>query len=356
MYSVGNRLKVTLFGKSHNEFIGCIVEGLPIGMELDFDNIKRMMDLRKPSDGIGTPRKEPDTVLFEEGVTDGKVSSRYVLIKIPNTNKNSSSYSEFNAKPRPGHADLPALMKFKDFDVAGGAQFSGRMTAALVAAGAIAIQYLESKGIRIAAYSKQIGPVADHSQYGFDEIDASKRFKTRAADEMMDSMMTSAIQDAAADKDSIGGTVGCMVTGLPIGFGGIWFDALDSSLARTIFSIPGVKGIEFGEGFRITSMRGSESNDQYRVADGRITSPTNNMGGVCGGMSNGMPLVFDVAFKPTPSIGREQGTVDIEKMCDATIEIKGRHDPCIVPRAVCVVEAVTALTIMDQELSFQSDQ
>ena len=356
MYSVGNRLKVSLFGKSHNECIGCIVEGLPIGMEIDTDMLAREMDLRKPSDGIGTPRKEADNVIFEEGVTDGRVSSRYVLIRIPNKNTNSSSYSGFNITPRPGHADLPALMKFKGFDVSGGAQFSGRMTAALVAAGALAKQFLESKGIRIAAYSRQIYDVVDGRDHSFDEILSSRAFKTRAADQETDSKMTEAILKAAEEEDSVGGVVGCMVTGLAPGFGGIWFDALDVSIARMMFSIPAVKGVEFGKGFGIAGMKGSESNDQYTIVGGRISALSNNMGGICGGMSDGMPMTFNVAFKPTPSIGKVQRTVDLERMCDSTVQIKGRHDPCIVPRAVSVVEAMAALTVMDQLLSFQPDQ
>ena len=352
MYSVGNKLRINLFGKSHNECIGCIIEGLPIGMELDFDAIQRKMELRKPSDGIGTPRKEADAVIFEEGVTDGRVSSGQVLLKIMNKNRNSSSYSGFNVTPRPGHADLPALMKFKDFDVAGGAQFSGRMTAPLVAAGAIAEQYLLSKGIRIAAYTRQIHDVIDEKEHTFDEIRSSEQYKTRATNSDLDERMTAAILKASEEGDSVGGIVGCMVTGLPIGFGGIWFDALDVTVARMMFSIPAVKGVEFGKGFDIVSMKGSESNDQYTVRDGKITASSNNMGGVCGGMSDGMPLTFNVAFKPTPSIAKVQKTVNLEKMCEDTLKINGRHDPCIVPRAVCVVEAMTALAIMDQDLTF----
>ncbi len=354
MYSVGNKFKISLFGKSHNDCIGCIVEGLPIGFDIDEDFIKRCIDLRKPKSGIGTPRKEADDVILEEGVKDGKVSSRYVLIKIMNENKKSSSYSGFNITPRPGHADLPALLRFKDFDVSGGAQFSGRMTAPLVAVGAIAQQYLLTKGIRVAAYTKRIHDVTDTEEHDFDEIEESKSFGTRAVNAELDSRMTEEILAAASEQDSVGGIVGCMVTGLPIGFGGIWFDALDTSVARMMFSIPAVKGVEFGKGFDIVSMKGSESNDQYCVKDGKITARSNNMGGVVGGMSDGMPLVFDVAFKPTPSIGIQQGTVNLEKMCDDTIEITGRHDPCIVPRAVAVVEAMTAITVLDQLMTFEN--
>ncbi len=356
MYTTGNRLKISLFGRSHADCIGCMIEGLPMGMHIDMDDIKRSMELRKPSDGIGTPRKEADEVIFESGVSDGIVTSRYVLLVIRNGNRNSSSYSGFNITPRPGHADLPALMKFKDFDVSGGAQFSGRMTAPLVAAGAIASQYLRSKGINIAAYTRQISDVRDDDDHTFDEIYGSRMFRTRAVSKEMDDAMTERILSASEDGDSVGGIVGCMVEGLPIGFGGIWFDALDVTIAKMMFSIPAVKGVEFGKGFSIAEMRGSESNDQYCMKDGRISASSNNMGGVCGGMSDGMPLTFNVAFKPTPSISKEQHTVNLKDMTDDTISIKGRHDPCIVPRAVAVVEAMTAIAIMDQDLSSHLDE
>ncbi len=355
MYTVGNKFKISLFGRSHNECIGCIVEGLPKGMEIDQANIERCMALRKPSDGIGTPRKEKDEVIFAEGVIDGKVASNKVLLKIMNSNTRSSSYSGFNITPRPGHADLPALLKYKDFDVSGGAQFSGRMTAPLVASGAIAQQFLSEKGIRIAAYTKSIHNVEDRDEHTFEEIESSKGFKTRAVSKDLDERRTQTILDAAKAEDSGGGIVGCMVTGLPIGFGGIWFDALDVSIARMMFSIPAVKGVEFGKGFDITRMKGSQSNDQYTVKDGRIVALSNNMGGICGGLSDGMPMVFDVAFKPTPSIGKVQRTVNLETMSEDSIRITGRHDPCIVPRAVSVVEAMTAITLMDQLLTFQQE-
>ena len=350
MYTVGNKLRISLFGRSHADCVGCIIEGLPTGMDIDMGHIEKRMQLRKPSDGIGTPRKESDEVIFETGVADGKVSGRYVTLIINNGNRNGSSYSGFNITPRPGHADYPALMKFKDFDVSGGAQFSGRMTAPLVAAGAIAEQYLLSRGVGIAAYTRSICDVKDDSEHTFDEISGSKGFRTRAVSEDLDRRMEGKILSAASDGDSVGGVVGCMIAGLKAGDGGIWFDALDVSLARMMFSIPAVKGVEFGKGFAITEMKGSESNDQYVMKDGKVSALTNNMGGICGGMSDGMPLTFNVAFKPTPSISKCQRTVNLEKMADDSIEIKGRHDPCIVPRAVAVVEAMTALTVMDQLL------
>lgn len=352
MYSFGNRLRISLFGRSHAECIGVIVKGLPVGMEIDMDHLQKRMDLRKPSDGIGTPRKEADLPVFEYGVTDNVVTQDEVLITIYNKNKDNSAYSQFNQFPRPGHADLPALMKFRDFDVSGGAQFSGRMTAPLVAAGALAEQVLNDFGIKAVAYTKSIYDVIDEKERSFEEIDGSKAFATRACTTELDDRMRSTILRAKEDNDSVGGTVGCMIIGLKPGNGGIWFDALDSCLAHAMFSIPAVKGVEFGKGFGITKMKGSESNDPYTVADGKIAAKSNNMGGICGGMCDGMPVTFNVAFKPTPSIGIEQDTVDLKTMKDAKVTVGGRHDPCIVPRAVAVVEAMASVTVLDQLLSF----
>ena len=352
MYSFGNKVSISLFGKSHADCIGCIVKGLPVGMKIDEKFLEKRMQLRKPSDGIGTPRKEKDLPVFEYGVRDGVITQDEVLITIYNSNKDSSAYSDFNRTPRPGHADLPALMKFRDYDVSGGAQFSGRMTAPIVAAGALAEQALMEKGVRIAAYTRSIHDVIDDKEHTFDEIEASKRFPTRACTSDLDGRMTDAILDAKKDSDSVGGVVGCVITGLKAGDGGIWFDALDSCLAHAMFSIPAVKGVEFGKGFGITRMKGSESNDPYTVKDGMVSAKSNNMGGICGGMCDGMPVTFNVAFKPTPSIGIEQDTVDLQKMEDSKVTVGGRHDPCIVPRAVAVVEAMASLTVLDQLCSF----
>ena len=321
-------------------------------MRIDEDRLNERMRLRKPSDGIGTPRKEDDAPMFEYGVRDGVVTEDTVLITIYNGNRDGSAYSGFNVTPRPGHADLPALMKFRDFDVSGGAQFSGRMTAPLVAAGALAEQVLSEKGIKISAYTRSIYDVVDEKEHTPEEIASSVNFRTRACTAELDSRMADAITKAKEEDDSVGGVIGCTITGLEPGSGGIWFDALDTALAKMMFSIPAVKGVEFGKGFEIAKMKGSQSNDPYTVRDGRISAKTNNMGGICGGMCDGMPVTFNVAVKPTPSIGIEQDTVDLRRMCDSKIQIKGRHDPCIVPRAVAVVEAMAAITVLDQLMSF----
>lgn len=351
MYSVGRSLRISLFGGGHADCIGCIMEGVPAGMEVDMDDLVNQMELRRPSDPIGTRRRERDVVCFEYGLEDGVVTDGTILMTIYNEDRDGSPYADIQMRPRPGHADLPARFRFKDIDLSGGAQFSGRMTAPLVAAGAIAGQYLSAKGISVGAFSRSIGNVHDTGSYDVHGYRSSRSFVTRAMSTDMDELMTQTILSARDAGDSVGGVVECAVTGLPLGFGGEWFDALDVSIARMMFSIPGVKGVEFGAGFDIASMRGSESNDQYTVRDGRITTYSNNMGGVVGGLSNGQPLVFRVAFKPTPSISKDQRTVNLVTMTEDTISVKGRHDPCIVPRAVAVVEAMASLTVMDQWLS-----
>ena len=352
MYSVGQTLRISLFGRSHAERVGCIMEGIPAGVPVDMKDVQRDMDLRRPSAGIGTARREADVPTISGGITDGATDGRPILITIENGDCDSSAYSGFNDRPRPGHADLPAHFRFSDFDVSGGAQFSGRMTAPLVAAGAIARSFLRKNGVQVAAYTSSVYDEHDPDEHTFEEISRSSDHPTRAVTEEIDCRFSRIIQEAASEGDSVGGTIVCMVSGLPIGTGGMWFDALDVSMARMMFSIPGVKGVSFGKGFGIADMKGSDSNDQYRYTD-RITSDTNNMGGVVGGMSDGLPLVVNVADKPTPSIGKEQRTVSLSEKRDCSITVGGRHDPCIVPRAVAAVEAMAAICAADQLLSFR---
>ena len=347
MYRIGNNVRFTLFGKSHGEHVGCILDGVPAGIRISEDEIKRDMDLRRPRDGIGTPRKEDDIVEITSGIVNGVTDGTPIRMIIANKNTDSSKYENIERIPRPGHADLPAMVKWKDHDVRGGGQFSGRLTAPIVAAGSIAKQMLHDKGIRIEAFARSIGNVSDTEFRCATEASTSIRFPTRACSSKLDDMMRREILNASNAGDSVGGTVECIVTGLPIGFGGIWFDSLDAVLSRAMFGIPAVKGIEFGKGFELTKMKGSESNDQYCFERKKIKAMTNNMGGIVGGMSDGMPLVFRIAFKPTPSISKEQRSVDLSTMKDTTISVKGRHDPCIVPRAVAVVEAMAALVLAD---------
>jgi chorismate synthase len=347
MYKLGRSIAYSLYGESHSEFIGGFLEGIPKDMEISIDQINKELALRKPSEGIGTPRKEPDVVEFLSGITDGKATGEKIHYRIRNTDTDSSKYIQFNRTPRPGHADLPALVKYPGHGIRGGNQFSGRLTVSVVVAGSIARQFISKHGINVAAFTRSVGNIRDESERTFADALGAAAHPTRAVSAELDSKMTKEILDASADDDSVGGVVECITTGLPIGFGGTWFDSLDAEIARAVFAIPACKGIEFGKGFDITKMRGSKSNDPYYYDKG-VKLRTNNMGGILGGMSDGAPMVFRAAFKPTPSIGKEQDTINIKTMENAKVSVKGRHDPCIVPRAVIVVESVTCLVIANE--------
>ncbi len=343
-------MRFTLYGKSHGPCVGAILEGLPEGMPVDMDAVMREMELRKPQGKLGTPRREADVPEFKEGISNGATDGKKMVIEIANKDTDGSKYMKFYDTPRPGHADLPALLKFPDHDLRGSGQFSGRLTAAMVAAGAVAKQYISTLGIAVNAYTRSVGDVVDQTPRTSDEAFGSRDFATRACTSDLDSRMRKCIESAGADGDSVGGTVGCIITGLPIGFGGIWFDALDAQLSLAMFGIPACKGVEFGDGFKLAGMRGSQSNDAYAMDGGRIITKTNHLGGIVGGMADGADVTFDVVFKPTPSIAREQDTVSLSRCEDAKVTVEGRHDPCIVPRAVAAVEAMAAITIADQAL------
>jgi len=347
MYQLGERVKFSLFGKSHSSYIGGILEGIPAGMTVNKNLISEDMQLRKPSAGIGTPRSEDDKVEFVQGLYNGKTDGNPILFLIPNQNTDGSKYLKFIETPRPGHADLPALVKFNEHDIRGGGQFSGRLTAAIVAGGSIVKQFNSKFGITTSAFTRSIGSVKDTEERNIADAKISKKYPTRACDQTLNDAMTEEILNASKDMDSVGGVIECITTGLPIGFGGIWFEALDAEIAKAVFGIPACKGIEFGKGFELARMRGSQSNDPFYYNDG-VKMKTNNMGGILGGMSDGAPMVFRTIFKPTPSIGKEQDTVNLTKSENAKLIIQGRHDPCIVPRAAIVVEAVTAMVIADQ--------
>ena len=347
MYTIGEQIRFTLSGESHSECIGGKLEGIPAGTSIDISEIKRDLALRKPTAGIGTPRTEDDDVEFEAGLINGVADGTSIVFKIKNKNTDSSKYKIFNETPRPGHADLPALVKFKGHEIRGGNQFSGRLTVAIVVAGNIAKQYISQYGIGVSAFTRSIGNIKDPDTRNIADAKGSETHPTRACTSPLNKSMTEEILSAAKDQDSVGGTIECITEGLPIGFGGIWFESLDAEIARAIFGIPACKGIEFGKGFELGKMKGSKSNDHFYY-DERIKTKTNNMGGILGGMSDGSPLVFRVVFKPTPSIGKEQDTVNLTTNENSKVKIEGRHDPCIVPRAVVVVEAMTALVIADQ--------
>lgn len=348
MYSFGERFRFTLFGKSHGSCVGGVLEGVPAGFEIDEDAIAAEMSLRKPVGRIGTPRREADAVELVQGVRGKVADGNPILIRIANGDTDGSKYMGFYDTPRPGHADMPALLKFRDHDLRGSGQFSGRLTAAVVAAGAIAKQVISENGIRVDAFSRSIGDVTDDGPWDSPPAIDSRAFATRARDRDLDGRMRECIESAGADGDSVGGVAECVISGLPIGFGGIWFDALDAQLAQAMFGIPACKGVEFGDGFSLARMRGSESNDAYRFDGGRIVVGSNHLGGIVGGMSDGAPAVFRTVFKPTPSIAKQQKTVNLRTGRDDVVEVSGRHDPCIVPRAVAVVEAMAALTVADQ--------
>ncbi|MDR1690220.1 MAG: chorismate synthase [Candidatus Methanoplasma sp.] len=347
MYRLGRSVTFTLYGESHAEYIGGFLEGLPEGLTVDPDVIRGELALRRPSEGIGTKRVEPDDVEFLSGIKDGKTSGEKIHFRIRNTDTDSSKYAKFNRTPRPGHADLPALAKFKEHEIKGGNQFSGRLTASIVVAGSIARQFISQYGISVVSFTRSIGNTEDTDERDFNSALNSRTFPTRSCTDYLDLLMTQEILDASKDNDSVGGVVECITVGLPIGFGGTWFESLDAEIAGAVFAIPACKGIEFGKGFELSKLRGSESNDPFYYDNG-VKLSSNNMGGVLGGMSDGNPMVFRAAFKPTPSIGKEQDTVDLELMQDAKIRIEGRHDPCIVPRAAIVVEGITCLVIADR--------
>ena len=328
MNTFGENLKLTIFGESHGEAVGMVLDGFPAGESIDLELVKEELKRRAPGmSELSTPRKEADEPVFISGLMEGHSTGAPICAMIKNTDTKSSDYRP--EKPRPGHADLTAQIKYRGFaDYRGGGPFSGRLTAAMVLAGALLKQTLERRDIFTEAKIIRIGS-AEVTQPDFDFA------------------MRKEILDARASGDSVGGVIECVATGLPAGLGGLMFGGLESRIAAAICAIPGVKGVDFGAGFEIAKMRGSEANDPIRLENGRIFTETNNSGGINGGLTNGMPLVVRCAFRPTPSIAREQKTVDLSKMENTTMRISGRHDPCIVPRAVPVVESMVAFCIMD---------
>ena len=349
----GNKIKISVFGQSHAEAIGVCVDGLPAGERVDREELRRFMQRRAPGrSAVSTPRREADEVKILCGLVEDVTCGAPLAAIIENTNTRSKDYEFLKETPRPAHADYPAQVKYGGFqDVRGGGHFSGRLTAPLCIAGGICLQILARKGIEIAAHISSVGDVQDE---GFDPMGLSREslaglraadFPTLSAEKGEE--MRALILAAAAEGDSVGGTVECIVTGLPVGLGGPLFGGLDGKIASAIFGIPAVKGIEFGAGFEAAEMKGSENNDPYTVKDGKIQTLSNNAGGILGGISTGMPLVFKTAFKPTPSITKPQQSVRLSTLEETELRVVGRHDPCIVPRAVPVVEAVTAIALLD---------
>lgn len=320
----GENLKISIFGQSHSEAIGVVIDGLPAGFEVDMDELGEFLARRAPGQGKHTTsRKEPDRPEFLSGLAGGKTCGAPLAALIRNTNTRSSDYDNIRDIPRPGHADFAARIKYGGAeDVSGGGHFSGRLTAPLCIAGGIALQILKEKGITVKAEIKEIGGKKD----GFLET----------------------VEEARLDADSVGGVIECVIEGVPAGYGNPMFGGVENKIASCVFGIPAVKGVEFGAGFEAARMRGSENNDEfYYEEDGRVRTRTNNHGGILGGITTGMPIVFRAAFKPTPSIGKPQKSISFSEKKDAVLEIKGRHDPCVVMRAVPCVEAAAAITVLD---------
>lgn len=350
---LGEHIHVSVFGQSHSPAIGVVVDGLPAGERVDMEELGRFLKRRAPGqNATSTPRKEADLPQFLSGLVDDVTCGAPLAALIENTNTRSQDYAQLRDKPRPGHADFTAQVKYGGFqDVAGGGHFSGRLTAPLCIAGGICLQILKRRGIEVAAHIASIAGEADQPFDPMGEsvetLDALKRAPFPVMDEKAGERMRKAILQAKEEGDSVGGIVECLVTGVPAGLGEPMFGGMENRLAAALFGIPAVKGVEFGAGFGVATMRGSENNDPFTVKDGKVVTETNHAGGILGGITNGMPLVFRLAVKPTPSIAKQQQTVSLSKKQVEELVVTGRHDPCIVPRAVPVVEAVTALILTD---------
>lgn len=353
MSGFGSKIRLTVFGESHGEAIGAVLEGVPAGVRLDMDKILAQMARRAPGkDKTATPRVEKDFPNIKSGVLDGVTTGAPIACVIENTNTKSGDYKSLLETPRPSHSDYAAYVKYGGCnDIRGGGHFSARLTAPIVFAGAVLRQILEEKGIKIAAHIASIGGVDDER---FDPVNIPDELMDRLSaesfaliDRSVEDKMRAEVEAARMDLDSVGGTVECAVTGLPTGIGGALFDGVEGQIAKAVFGVPAVKGIEFGRGFESGKIRGSENNDPFEYKDGKVVTKTNNAGGILGGITSGMPVVFRAALKPTPSIAREQDTVNLSAKENTKLTIKGRHDPCVVPRAVSVIEAVTAIAIYD---------
>lgn len=322
--SYGKLFRFTIFGQSHAPAIGVCIEGLPSGFKINTEKLSEFMARRAPGGKYATSRRETDEIEFISGLVEGKCCGAALTAIIKNTDIKTTDYEYMRHIPRPGHADYTAMVKYGESrDYSGGGQFSGRLTAPLCIAGGIAKQLLEEKGISITAKIHSIGG----------EKDEEKIYRL--------------IEQVKAEGDSVGGIIGCCISGLPAGIGEPMFDGFENRIAQAVFAIPAVKGIEFGAGFEAANMLGSQCNDEFFLCDGRVQTETNNHGGILGGISSGMPIEFRVAIKPTPSIAKEQRSVDMSRGTETTLKIHGRHDPCIVPRALPCVEAAAAVALYD---------
>lgn len=345
----GSSVAITLFGESHGEYIGAVLDGLAPGIEIDTDYIGHMLTLRRPEGSISTPRKEADKFRIISGVINGKTTGTPLTVLIPNENIKSEDYISLQTVARPSHADYTAQCKYHGFqDSRGGGHFSGRITAALVAAGAICRSALEKKGIFIATHIKSCNGIQDRDFNDYKEdINTLNRKYFAVLNEDCEEAMKNRILEAAKDGDSVGGILETAVIGIPAGLGEPWFDSAESLLSHMMFSIPAVKGIEFGAGFGFALMKGSTANDPLIIENGSIATEKNNNGGINGGITNAMPVIFRTVIKPTPTIFKPQKTVDFKSMTETTIKPEGRHDPAIIHRARVVQDAATAIVLCD---------
>lgn len=349
----GNKIKVSIFGESHGNAIGINIDGLPSGLQLNLEDIAYEMRRRAPGKSpLSTARSEEDIPEILSGYFNGKTTGTPLCAIIRNTNTRSKDYSLLKDVMRPGHADYSGNIRYNGFnDYRGGGHFSGRITAPLVFAGAVCKQILKEKGIIVAAHVKSIKNVKDKSfldsTLDLNYLNSLKSFELPLIDKSIEENMRKEILEAKEDMDSVGGTIECGVFGISAGVGNPFFDSVESTLAHLLFSVPAVKGVEFGRGFELTSMRGSEANDEIYYEDGEVKTKTNNNGGILGGITNGMPIIFTTAIKPTSSIGKAQNTINISSKENTILKVEGRHDPCIVQRAIPVIEAVTAIAMVE---------
>ncbi len=346
--SFGNNIKIQIFGQSHSDQLGVIIDGLPANFQLDMYRINEFLKRRQGGKSYSTPRKETDIPTIVSGIVDNKTCGAPLAALFENNNTNSKDYSKIADIPRPSHADYVANIKYKGAnDIRGGGHFSGRMTLPLCFAGAVCLQLLEKKGIKIGAHILSIGNIEDEkfsqTEINFENLDS----EFPVLNETKKEKMIKEIIDCGNEKDSIGGSVECAIIGMPIGIGTPMFDGIENRISYGIFGIPAIKGIDFGAGFDACRMRGSEHNDGYRVEGETVIIKNNNAGGILGGISTGMPIIFRVAVKPTPSIFREQESINIKSKTNESLIVEGRHDPCIVPRVVPCVESVAAIAIAD---------
>jgi len=349
----GENIKISVFGESHGEAIGVVIDGLPSGIMLDIGEINFEMNRRKPGqDAYSTPRKEQDEVEIVSGLFNGYTTGTPLCGIIRNTDKRSRDYEDIKNIMRPGHADYTGRILYKSFgDYRGGGHFSGRLTAPVVFVGAIAYQYLKSKGITIGTHILKIGDALD-TEMDSVKINAEKLNKLRemrfpVIDESTSEKMKKVIDDVKKENDSVGGLLETAIINLPAGLGAPMFQSVESKIASFVFSIPAVKGIEFGTGFKLPEMKGSEANDSFYIENNQVKTRTNHSGGINGGITNGMPVLFRTAIRPTSSIGKLQHTIDAAKMTETEFTVHGRHDPCIAVRAVPVMDAAAALVVMD---------